>query len=348
MVRGQEFHSIVYNIFTEVNGYMQSEQLQVNCPRCQEREGLSHPDGKFNLEINTAKRVFRCWKCEDPHFSGSLGRLIRTFGGYADYELYKSYAGTFHDYSDDEDEKEYEVVQLPPEMIYFSQMDAKNPNHFEAYNYLINDRKLTRDTILKYRLGFCLTGKYAKRIVVPSFDIDGEINYFVARNYDTRLKKKFPYLNPYADKDKIIFNEGLVNWDSTVYLIEGAFDMFSVPNSIPLLGKTLSSTLFYKLKELRPEVVIILDPDAYKKSIELFYTISSIYVDCEEKVKIVKLPTTEDIDELRKNHGVKEVIKALYSARDLNVDDYFALKLKKPYENYGKRRYSLNSENNRW
>ena len=154
MVRGQEFHSIIYNIFSEVNGFMQSEQLQVNCPRCQEREGLSHPDGKFNLEINTGKRVFRCWKCEDPHFSGSLGRLIRIFGSYADYELYKSYAGTFHDYTEVEDEKEFEFIKLPDEMINFSQMDDDNPNHFEAYNYLINERKLSRETILKYRLGF--------------------------------------------------------------------------------------------------------------------------------------------------------------------------------------------------
>ena len=62
MVRGQEFHAIIQNVFGEVNGLQISEQLQVNCPYCQEREGLAYPDGKFNLEINTAKRKFRCWK----------------------------------------------------------------------------------------------------------------------------------------------------------------------------------------------------------------------------------------------------------------------------------------------
>ena len=63
MIKGQEFHAIIQNIFGDVHGYMQTEQLQVNCPRCQEREGLSYPDGKYNLEINTGKRMFRCWKC---------------------------------------------------------------------------------------------------------------------------------------------------------------------------------------------------------------------------------------------------------------------------------------------
>jgi hypothetical protein len=349
MIRGQEFHSIVQNVFSDVNGYLQSEQLQVNCPRCQEREGLSHPDGKFNLEINTAKRMFRCWKCDEPKFSGSLGRLIRLFGSHVDYEMYKSYAGIYHEYvSDEEQEEEYVQIKLPEEMIPFSQIESGNLDHFEAYNYIVNERKITRDILLKYRLGFCSTGKYAKRIIIPSFDKKGEINYFVGRSYDPKEKKR-KYLNPPVDKDKIIFNEGLVNWDSTVYLVEGAFEMLSFPvNIIPMLGKTLSTTLFLKLKELKPDVVVLLDPDAYKNSVELYYMLSTIYVGCEERVKMVKLPTMEDLDELRRNQGIDEVIKSLYGARCLIVDDYFINKLQKPYDNKGAGRYRTYSKYFEW
>ena len=352
MIRGQEFHSIIENIFGDVHGYLQSEQLQVNCPRCQEREGLSYPDGKFNLEINTAKRMFRCWKCDEPKFSGSLGRLVRTFGSHVDYEMYKSYAGITRDYVfNDNEEKEFIQVRLPEEMISFAQMDASNPEHFEAYNYLVNERKLSRDIILRYRLGFCTTGKYAKRIIIPSFDKDGDVNYFVGRYYGTneKIRKKLPYLNPDADKDAIIFNEGLVNWDSTVYLVEGAFEMLSFPvNIIPMLGKTLSTTLFLKLKELLPEVVVLLDPDAYKNSVELFYTLQTIYVGCEERVRIVKLPSKEDLDELRKNQGIGEVIKSLYTARGLIVDDYFIQKLQKPYDKESAGRHRTYSKYFEW
>jgi len=98
MIKGQEYHSIIENIFGDVNGINVSSQLQVNCPRCMEREGLSYPDGKYNLEINTAKRVFRCWKCDEPKFSGSLKKLIRLYGSYGDYELYKSFVGSMDDY----------------------------------------------------------------------------------------------------------------------------------------------------------------------------------------------------------------------------------------------------------
>lgn len=351
IIQGQEFHSIILNIFGDVQGLDVSEQLQVNCPRCQERDGLSQPDGKYNLEINTKRRLFRCWRCDEPKFSGSLRKLIRTYGSHADYEIYKAYAGT-HDYygtNDDDDSEEYEIqVKLPDEMISFAEMNPDNQHHFEAYNYLVTERKISRDIILKYRLGFCTTGKYANRVIIPSYDVNGNINYFVARTYDPTVKKR-KYDNPKSDKDKIIFNEGYINWDSTVYLVEGAFEMLSFPvNTIPMLGKTISSTLFMKLKELLPEVVIILDPDAYKNSIDLFYTLESIYVGCEERVKIVKLPTNDDLDELRRNHGVDEVIKCLYTARSLTVDDYFIHKLENKYGRKEFGRYDTHSRNNGW
>ena len=346
-IRGQEFHAIILNVFQDVNGLQVSEQLDVDCPVCTElNNGI--PDGKKNLTINTGRRIFKCWKCE-PKFSGSLGKLIRLYGTKADYELYKSYADIYgNEYSyEDDDEKEYAPVYLPKEMILFSQMETGNLEHFEAYNYLLNERKISRELILKYRLGFCTEGKYAKRIIVPSYDSKGEINYFVGRTYDPTVKK-MKYDNPKSDKNRIIFNEGFVNWDSTVILVEGVFDMFSVPNAIPLLGKTLSTTLFMKLKEMKPNVVVLLDPDAYKDCIELYFQLHTIYVDCEERVRLVKLPTNDDVDELRRNHGIDAVIKALRTARNLTIDDYFIKRLQKPYDYNRTRRYDFNSKYFGW
>jgi DNA primase len=264
------------------------------------------------------------------------------YGTSSDYEMYKSYAAIYHDYSDDEyeyEEAEPVDVVLPAEMVLFSQMEVGNAEHFEAYNYMVNERKISKEIMFKFRLGFCTTGKYAKRIIIPSYDTDGNVNYFVGRSYDPKVKK-MKYLNPKVDKDKIIFNEGLVNWDSTVYLVEGVFEMLSFPvNIIPMLGKTVSPTLYMKLKELLPDVVVLLDPDAFKNCIELYYTLQNIYIGCEERVRIVKLPTMDDLDELRVRQGVDEVIKALYGARGLTVEDYFSIKLQNPYDNKGAGRY---------
>ena len=339
MVRGSEYHHIIKGIFGDVKGYLQYDQIQVNCPRCQENDCLDEPDGKFNLEINTSKKMFRCWKCDDPRFSGSLGKLIRLYGNQADFELYKAFAGSDIDYYYNEQEKIVEPVYLPSEMIYFSQMNPMNPDHIEAYNYLVMERKISRDIIFKYKLGFCTTGKYAKRIIVPSYDIYGIVDYFVARSYLKKNKKINPYDNPKSDKNEVIFNDGFINWDSVVYLCEGVFDMLSFPvNTIPMLGKTISPLLLLKLKELKPKVVVLLDPDAYKNSIELYYQLYHAYVGYEDRVKIIKLPNNDDLDELRKNSGIDAVIESLYSARTLEVDDFFYSKLYNPYVHYNSRR----------
>ena len=346
MIRGRELHSIVHSVFGEVKNYLEAEQIQVNCPVCQERDGLAYPDDKFNLEINTAKKQFRCWKCDNPEFSGSLGRLIRMFGTHSDYEIYKSYASTFggYDHTDDFEEYEYKVVSLPKEMILFANMDAGNQDHFDAYNYMILDRKIDRNTLIKFKIGFCTEGRYAKRVIIPSYDRFGNVNYFVGRSYDP-LEKKKKYLNPNIDKNKIIFNEGYVNWDSTVYLVEGAFEFLTFPiNTIPLLGKTVFDYLLRKLREHKPNVIIVLDPDAYKKSIELYFAISTLYSGHENKIRLVKLPNNDDLDEVRKKFGVDEVVKQLYSARYLTVDDYFMSKLENEPKKY--RRYSTNSQSN--
>ena len=342
MVQGQEFHSIIQNIFGEVKGLNVSQQLQVNCPCCQEREGLPSPDGKFNLEINTKRKQFKCWKCDSPKFSGSLGKLIHRYGSRIDYEVYKSYAGT---YSSENYEEDYEPIQvkLPDEMILFSEMNISNQQHFEAYNYLINERKLSRKYIIGRRLGFCVSGKYKNRVIIPSYDDNGSINYFVARTYDPKMKKQ-KYMNPNVDKNKIIFNEGIINWDFTVFLVEGGFDVMSLPsNTIPLLGKNISPVLFQKLKKFKPNVVILLDPDAYSSSIEMYYILHAIYVDCEERVRLIKLPTDDDVDELRRHEGIEMVIKSLYSARGLTIEDYYVNKIKESDE-FGRGRRDMYSK----
>jgi len=341
--RGQEFYSIIQNIFGDVHGT--GPQFQVECPICQ--------DNKFNLEINTAKGkgIFKCWSCQSPPFSGSLSKLIYLYGSKSDYALYKSYASIYSNYSyeNNNDEQEYVQVKLPSEMILFSKIEEGNPEHFEAYNYLINERKINRELFLKYRFGFCTTGKYAKRIIVPSYDMTGDVNYFISRSYDSKEKRK--YLNPVADKNKIIFNEGFINWDSTVFLCEGVFDAFSLPNAIPLLGKTLSITLFNKLNELKPNIIVLLDPDAIKNAINLYQTLHNIYVGCEDRIRIVELPIKEDIDRLRKDYGIEKVIETLYTARKLNNNDCFINKLTKPYDNSsraGKGRYDSYSKYFEW
>ena len=325
MIKGKEFHPIIERIFGDVRGYLETEQIQVNCPKCQEREGLSEPDDRYNLEINTGKRIFRCWKCDNPKFSGGLKRLVRTYGAHFDYELYVDYAGDDFYYDSTKDDDEPVFVSLPSEFISFKKMNEYDTLHVQAYQYMIVERKISREILFKYNVGFCIEGKYGGRIVIPSYNEVGELNYFLTRAFVRGMKP--PYLNPKADKDKIIFNEGLINWDSTVYIVEGIFEVFSFPiNSVPMLGKTISNAMFMKLNERKPPVVILLDPDAFTNAIEMFQKLQGIYVGYEDKLRIVELPGKNDLDEIRRKSGVHVMNNYIRNARLLELDDLFKIK----------------------
>jgi hypothetical protein len=267
----------------------------------------------FTVEVNNDNiRVFNITNVRDSEFNNIK----------ADY---------FNDYFNEEKEEHEQEsikVSLPDEYIPFSSIDLDNPDHLVPYNYLIFDRKINRDLILKHRLGFCLEGKYRNRIIIPSYDKNGMLNYFVARTWIDKYKPS--YLNPKIDKSKFIYNEGFINWDAPVYLVEGGFDELSFPvNTIPLLGKVIGEKLFYVLKDKKPEIIIILDPDAINDAIKLYNQLQSIYLNCEERVKIKTMEGKYDIDEIKRNFDVEGVKKVIQSARYLNDLDYLLYSKKK-------------------
>ena len=116
-------------------------------------------------------------------------------------------------------------------------------------------------------MGYCETGTYGGRIIVPSYDVDGKLNYFIARAYhDSGMK----YKNPPVSKNVVVFEEQ-INWNEPVVLVEGVFDALAVRrNAIPMLGKFIPKKLEVKLLENRvKKVYILLDDDAKTEAIQL-------------------------------------------------------------------------------
>jgi len=116
-------------------------------------------------------------------------------------------------------------------------------------------------------MGYCETGTYGGRIIVPSYDVYGKLNYFIARAYhDSGMK----YKNPPVSKNVVVFEEQ-INWNEPVVLVEGVFDALAVRrNAIPMLGKFIPKKLEVKLLENRVKrVYILLDDDAKTEAIQL-------------------------------------------------------------------------------
>lgn len=282
-------------------------QISFDCPNCSYLKGVDY-DGKGNLEINYELGVYNCWSCAET--DGTKGRLPQLFYKHASKNIISKFLkGGFKFYSEYYTEDYYEVkdntLKLPNEYIRLAGKQ-KYQQFYQAFNYL-HSRGITDDIIEKYHIGFCMSGLYQNRVVIPSYDMSGDLSYFVTRSISPKVKK-YKYLNPDVDKTQIIFNEYLIDWTKPIFLVEGVFDHIVLPNSIPLLGKKmyekLFSEIYIKAKNL---VIIVLDDDAYDDAVKIFNKLDAgrLY----KKVVINKMPPNYDVSLFHEKHGLDELKK---------------------------------------
>jgi hypothetical protein len=292
-----EENEVVIELLTEILGdskmhYDSKGQISFDCPVCAAEKGIES-DGKGNLEINYFRGVYKCWACSETYGThGPLGKLIEQFGTKNQRKIYD----LIRPQEEGTKDKPRIRLRLPEGYTKFKDSNIRFIPHREAINYLYS-RGITDEMIEKYDIGYTVQGDYAYRIIVPSYDLDDNLNYFIGRAW---VPKKMKYKNPAVPKDEIIFNESRVNWEENVYLCEGVFDAFFLPNPIPMLGKMLSNNLFEKLYDrAQGEIHICLDGDAWDNALKLYHNLNGgkFY----NKVKILKLPKDKDVCDLKGN-----------------------------------------------
>ena len=171
--------------------------------------------------------------------------------------------------------------------------------------------------ILKYNIGYCDDGLYGGRVIIPSYNEDGELNYFVARSYyeDATMK----YKNPPVSRDVIVF-DNQINWNEPITLVEGVFDSFSVKrNVIPILGKFIPKKLKEKIFEKGvKEITILLDSDAVSDSTKH----TQFFINNGIKVTNI-IPNGKDAGDM----GFDEVNKLMKETEETGWDDLILTKL---------------------
>ena len=75
--------------------------------------------------------------------------------------------------------KKYEKIKLPEDYISFEKGNKLTIPYKEAINYLLR-RNISYDTMIKHSIGYTTQGIYRGRVIIPSFDENDKINYFVA------------------------------------------------------------------------------------------------------------------------------------------------------------------------
>ena len=238
------------------SSYKSKDEFLFHCPKCKHH--------KKKLSLNFDKNVFKCWICD--YVGKDIGRLIYSYGNSDTKSQWRTLTGVV-DFSEvDEVEDEKIVVKLPEEFISLTSKQV-NPLSIMVRQYL-KSRGLTRDDLVWWKMGYCPDGEYGKRIIIPSFDINGEVNYFIARSYTPGDWQR--YKNPPAERD-FIFNELYLDWNKDITIVEGVFDAIVAGNAIPLLGSTLreNSYIFQKIIANCDKVYIALDDDAKSKEFKI-------------------------------------------------------------------------------
>jgi len=155
---------------------------------------------------------------------------------------------------------------LPKEFKSLSTLKSSDITGKHALSYL-KKRGITELDILKYNIGYCENGIYANRIIIPSYDAQGILNYFTGRTFDKN--NNYKYKNPSVSRDIIPF-ELFINWNLPIVLCEGPMDALAIKrNAIPLLGKTISNSLMKKIIcSSVDKIYIALDKDAIKEALK--------------------------------------------------------------------------------
>jgi len=243
-----------------------------HCPNCKHH--------KNKLSVNIERDKFQCWHC--GYAGKKIYRIIRRFGSFTDQQSWREISNDidlslFDELFNEEKYEEVEqVIDLPEHFIFLGRSDlpmsSLPPRHYLA------KRGITMDEILFWKIGYCPWGEYKDRIVVPSFNKDGDPNFFVSRTYKSSWAK---YKNPNVSKD-IIFNELYLDFDQEVVLVEGVFDaIVAGENAVPILGSTLKeqSKLFQKIVQSDTAVYFALDPDADSKAYKIMQKLLQYDVD---------------------------------------------------------------------
>jgi DNA primase len=248
--------------------------VAVSCPECDANKT------KKKLSVRLDDYRFHCWVC------GIKGKNVwkyisRKFPHVQiDEVLFSKPKIIFSD----EPEEAIEEIELPSGFVPVFRK-SRDPDVKAVKKYL-EKRGITNSDILRWRILTTTTGQYRRRAIIPSFDAEGKLNYFVGRSIDQGTIK---YLNAKVSKSEIVFNEIDIDWTQPVVLVEGVFDAIkSVANTIPILGSTLpqSSSLYKQLMRMQSDVIISLDPDLKSKALKIAKSLAQ--AGCQVRVCFTK------------------------------------------------------------
>ena len=278
-----------------------------HCPIC------NHKKPKLIVNIFTGQ--YNCWTCHPATKGKTPVSLFKKLG--VEKERMIEMKGYFKGDRTKIEDTESTRVFLPKEFISMTEND-KSLEYRRATVYLKN-RGINEFDVRKYNIGYCKEGRYRNRVIVPSYDKNGQVNYFIARSFEKEPYQK--YDAPSVNKTEIIGLEYHINWTVPVILCEGVFDAIAIKrNVVPLFGKSITKALMLKLVESQVKTVYLaLDKDALKEAL----TYSEQLINLGKEVYLIQLQGKDPSD-----LGFTSMTELLQKAKPLTFGELMLRRMK--------------------
>lgn len=299
------------------------KNISVTCPMCKAVKGPRYE--KQKLVIRTDNFWVHCWVC--GYKNRNIYRLLAKWA--PDYLA--EYKDSFLDAeelkaSEAEAKQVYKPIVLPTGYTLLadayarlSSLSSYQRRYTERALEYLKERGITTKAELWY-WKFGITTFYKEgckdRILIPSFDRSGTLNYWTGRSWRRQPKRK--YNNPFCNRREIIFNELNIDWQEPLTIVEGPFDLLKCnENATCVLGSelTLEYELLQKIVKNQTPIILAFDPD--KEGQDKQFALANRFLEFDIPVKIVEhRDKSKDVGDLTKS----EFIDLLDSAKTYTTD----------------------------
>jgi len=250
--------TFIESVFGKGHLAKNGRNFDVRCPIC----APSDPTKK-KLAILTADDRCHCWVCGFK--ARSLAPLIRKYGTESQLIKYREVFGGLDSSNQliTGEKVEEKRLELPSDFQLLALASEGDPDVKAMWRYVYSRGLDDRDAWY-FKFGISGDARWKRRVIMPSFDVEGKLNYYTARAIDKDRKPK--YDNPDVDKNPIVFNEINIDWSKRLMLVEGPFDLVKCPdNTTALLGSDLDERheLFNKILLNGTPVWLALDGDMW-------------------------------------------------------------------------------------
>ena len=289
------------------------DNIAIRCPICAPTNMT-----KRKLSIRLEDDLNHCWVC--GWSSKSLLPLLIKHSDNHHIEIYKKQFYIPKKSSQKNEIEEVKKLELPRDFKLLASIESSyDPDIGMAKKYLYS-RGLTDRDLWYFGFGISNEREYKKRIIFPSFDVNGDLNFFTSRTFDSENRIK--YVNCDVKKTDVVFNELKLDWKLPVTVVEGPFDITKCnDNTTCLLGSELaeSSALMNAILFHSPIINLCLDSDMKQKSQKIAKKLSEYSID----TRIIDLNGFHDPGEMSK----EQFIEVLNNAQPWHWNSYIKSKL---------------------